>query len=130
MCDIIFCCFKQKTAYEVRISDLSSDVCSSDLVIVVVIVKAQRRADRRNGPCRICVTVARRPVACLPEGGHRLYRGLQVGPRHGNGTVVPQSGDRKSVAQGQRVSVRVDLGGRRIIKKHKKKHSLTEKSKI
>src|SRR3546814_4776618 len=32
----VVCCFfffKQKTAYEVRISDWSSDVCSSDLVI-------------------------------------------------------------------------------------------------
>src|SRR3546814_9462715 len=28
-----FCCFKQKTAYEVRISDWSSYVCSSDLLI-------------------------------------------------------------------------------------------------
>src|SRR3546814_9816893 len=36
---ILFCCivcfffFKQKTAYEMRISDWSSDVCSSDLVV-------------------------------------------------------------------------------------------------
>src|SRR3546814_2501193 len=29
-CDFLF--FKQKTAYEMRISDWSSDVCSSDLV--------------------------------------------------------------------------------------------------
>src|SRR3546814_3040142 len=28
------CFFKQKTAYEVRISDWSSDVCSSDLPVV------------------------------------------------------------------------------------------------
>src|SRR3546814_9639630 len=28
-----FFCFKQKTAYEMRISDWSSDVCSSDLLI-------------------------------------------------------------------------------------------------
>src|SRR3546814_915802 len=28
----LFCFFKQKTAYEMRISDWSSDVCSSDLV--------------------------------------------------------------------------------------------------
>src|SRR3546814_7083343 len=28
---ILFLCFKQKTAYEMRISDWSSDVCSSDL---------------------------------------------------------------------------------------------------
>src|SRR3546814_7720813 len=29
---LVFCFFKQKTAYEMRISDWSSDVCSSDLV--------------------------------------------------------------------------------------------------
>src|SRR3546814_2893645 len=29
---MLFCFFKQKTAYEMRISDWSSDVCSSDLV--------------------------------------------------------------------------------------------------
>src|SRR3546814_1042801 len=29
---VVFFCFKQKTAYEMRISDWSSDVCSSDLV--------------------------------------------------------------------------------------------------
>src|SRR3546814_4986348 len=28
----MFCFFKQKTAYEMRMSDLSSDVCSSDRV--------------------------------------------------------------------------------------------------
>src|SRR3546814_3056127 len=32
-CMVFFC--KQKTAYEMRISDWSSDVCSSDLEIVV-----------------------------------------------------------------------------------------------
>src|SRR3546814_4869337 len=31
VCDCVFFCFKQKTAYEMRISDWSSDVCSSDL---------------------------------------------------------------------------------------------------
>src|SRR3546814_1898442 len=35
MCFDLVCCFfffKQKTAYEMRISDWSSDVCSSDLI--------------------------------------------------------------------------------------------------
>src|SRR3546814_2741987 len=31
MCLVVFFFFKQKTAYEMRISDWSSDVCSSDL---------------------------------------------------------------------------------------------------
>src|SRR3546814_6925666 len=30
-----FFCFKQKTAYEMRISDWSSDVCSSDLGVAI-----------------------------------------------------------------------------------------------
>src|SRR3546814_1885562 len=33
---VVFFLFKQKTAYEMRISDWSSDVCSSDLVDVEV----------------------------------------------------------------------------------------------
>src|SRR3546814_6677296 len=36
---VLFCFFKQKTAYGMRISDWSSDVCSSDLL----------RAPRRRG---------------------------------------------------------------------------------
>src|SRR3546814_3248910 len=40
--------FKQKTAYEMRISDWSSDVCSSDLEAQGVRIAVQRRrADKR-----------------------------------------------------------------------------------
>src|SRR3546814_17157412 len=35
---MLFFFFKQKTAYEMRISDWSSDVCSSDLYLVVELV--------------------------------------------------------------------------------------------
>src|SRR3546814_6207284 len=38
----VFFFFKQKTAYEMRISDWSSDVCSSDLFV------NERREDRRH----------------------------------------------------------------------------------
>src|SRR3546814_3157194 len=38
----IFFFFKQKTAYEMRISDWSSDVCSSDLPTVVVLCLGRR----------------------------------------------------------------------------------------
>src|SRR3546814_1325355 len=48
LCEFImsffFFFFKQKTAYEMRISDWSSDVCSSDLLC------AERRAARRCRP--------------------------------------------------------------------------------
>src|SRR3546814_3824462 len=35
MCIFFFFFFKQKTAYEMRISDWSSDVCSSDLLTII-----------------------------------------------------------------------------------------------
>src|SRR3546814_15694046 len=35
ICYVHFFVFKQKTAYEMRISDWSSDVCSSDLPVVI-----------------------------------------------------------------------------------------------
>src|SRR3546814_1872249 len=38
-----FFCFKQKTAYDVRISDWSSDVCSSDLALGVDRLEVARR---------------------------------------------------------------------------------------
>src|SRR3546814_6584345 len=48
---MIFLFFKQKTAYEMRISDWSSDVCSSDLIrgtFKSVAVKAPGFGDRRK----------------------------------------------------------------------------------
>src|SRR3546814_11352914 len=55
---LFFCFFKQKTAYEMRISDWSSDVCSSDLV------GAHRRGQalrRRHPPSPAgCAGTARR----------------------------------------------------------------------
>src|SRR3546814_3810991 len=51
--------FKQKTAYEMRISDWSSDVCSSDLSVVADIdtlggrnTRPQRPPEVRIGQCR------------------------------------------------------------------------------
>src|SRR3546814_19369588 len=35
---LVFFFFKQKTAYEMRISDWSSDVCSSDLVDALILI--------------------------------------------------------------------------------------------
>src|SRR3546814_20610028 len=43
VCDFFF--FKQKTAYEMRISDWSSDVCSSDLLEVLEEYEASMRED-------------------------------------------------------------------------------------
>src|SRR3546814_20338578 len=53
---VCFFCFKQKTAYEMRISDWSSDVCSSDLLVNVpwdqaldIVLRARGLDKRRDG---------------------------------------------------------------------------------
>src|SRR3546814_16775180 len=94
--------FKQKTAYEMRISDWSSDVCSSDLQepdgTGAEEDQEQARLQQR-GPGR----TDRHP----PPRRHQPADGLQPV-------------DRKSVVSGKSVSVRVNLGGCRIIKKKQK----------
>src|SRR3546814_6030923 len=54
MCFICLFFFKQKTAYEMRISDWSSDVCSSDLLLYVlvaierVVIEVHLRVERHH----------------------------------------------------------------------------------
>src|SRR3546814_6188896 len=60
---MVFCC-KQKTAYEMRISDWSSDVCSSDLSGVDRASQArQTRGSHKNGQQAQGRVVAQRPGA-------------------------------------------------------------------
>src|SRR3546814_18040278 len=80
-----FFCFKQKTAYEMRISDWSSDVCSSDLAAMdmamdIMLARhrrdsaAQRRfgLDQRFGSRRAHVDAQDRAV------GHDIFRAAGV----------------------------------------------------
>src|SRR3546814_5808987 len=48
-CDCVFFFFKQKTAYEMRISDWSSDVCSSDLPVTGNAARIDKAADIGEG---------------------------------------------------------------------------------
>src|SRR3546814_9144512 len=52
MCHCVFF-FKQKTAYEMRISDWSSDVCSSDLAPVVIYRRARPATATIRGRFRL-----------------------------------------------------------------------------
>src|SRR3546814_7686238 len=51
-CVSVFFFFKQKTAYEMRISDWSSDVCSSDLCLLGSGAAQRRDAGQREGADR------------------------------------------------------------------------------
>src|SRR3546814_11254110 len=100
-----------------RISDWSSDVCSSDLITRYVqqwqrVATCKGRSQVDGDHCHFTPDAAGelRATAMTQDSAGRL---------HESTTWI----DRKSVVSGKSVSVRVDLGGRRIIKK--KKHKST-----
>src|SRR3546814_13623540 len=112
----MFFFFKQKTAYEMRISDWSSDVCSSDLPGARW-HRGRPVAHRQRG---LAAQPAVPGVAQPTLAGATRYRGhaLANGRRREHARRRDGSQpDRKSVVSGKSVSVRVDLGGRRIINK-------------
>src|SRR3546814_17767378 len=100
-----------------RISDWSSDVCSSDLV-------ARQQGGLRPAqpvPPRTARRARDHPHAHDRDDGGLLARGRASADQllcvqlYGPDRLSRL--DRKSVVSGKSVSVRVDLGGRRIIKK-------------
>src|SRR3546814_970458 len=98
---VVFFVFKQKTAYEVRISDWGSDVCSSDLADPEF--DADRlRADRRLRAYNIT-------GADRPERRDDILREL-LGSL-GAGAVL----DRNTGVSGKRLSVLVESMGLRLI---------------
>src|SRR3546814_12130082 len=128
---MLFCLcffFKQKTAYEMRISDWSSDVCSSDLRAEPVDQIGHRLFVQR---------AAFKLELAGNERFHHWHRQAdqveaETGVKRVGKRFHPfaeqagqQGGDRKSVVKGKSVSVGVDLGGRRIIKQ--KQHNNNEK---
>src|SRR3546814_20345873 len=114
-------CFKQKTAYEMRISDWSSDVCSSDLVTFtgtgIWDISRTWIALLLTGNCTDIESIFHRSVT--NSEGFDLATVVGTGTGMNVAEFAEKIGkpDRKSVVEGKSVSVRVDLGGRRIIKK-------------
>src|SRR3546814_6754093 len=107
-CVVEFFFFKQKTAYEMRISDWSSDVCSSDLRII-------RNLLRQIGFDNV-------DEASDGASALQKLRRDNFGLVISDWNMEPMTGlellkeDRTRVVSGKSVSVRVDLGGRGIIK--------------
>src|SRR3546814_17328000 len=100
-----------------RISDWSSDVCSSDLAGRRRRVPPGRGEAVRLGGALGLVQHRQHQIARLrrredaDEGGQQRLVAIAAAAR--------LFGDRKSVGEGKSVSVRVVLGGRRIIKQKK-----------
>src|SRR3546814_11493879 len=102
-----------------RISDWSSDVCSSDLDEDA----ASGGTGRRDRAQTLPDTALGLSRAGSDAGGPRGRGGgrSRGGPGRSRGAAAapPFAPERKSVVDGTRGSVRVDSGGRRCIKKQK-----------
>src|SRR3546814_9579910 len=75
-----FFCFKQKTAYEMRISDWSSDVCSSDLAIASGLADADPAAPIRAALKPLIK--GRPPALATLEEARALLRTVEAAPAH------------------------------------------------
>src|SRR3546814_13897856 len=100
-----------------RISDWSSDVCSSDLgepehVLELADVLADDRGRHAQIACRL-------GEATAFSHAHKRVELVQIPDRRHASHPKLLSADRKSVVLGKRGTVRVDLGGGRVIKKQK-----------
>src|SRR3546814_6277062 len=99
---LVFFVFKQKTAYEMRISDWSSDVCSSDLL---------HQNPHRYDHCRLSVWTLRghrpralprlaqkqdRPDRANPPRANRRFRAGRSDSRARNGSGIPPSSRRSA----------------------------------
>src|SRR3546814_12910038 len=104
-----------------RISDWSSDVCSSDLFGVgeVAALAAPALGDQAAGAVD-ARRVKLHELHVLQRQAGAQHHGVAVaGLRVGAGAGEVDAPDRKSVVSGKSVSVRVGIGGGRIIKKKK-----------
>src|SRR3546814_20644560 len=71
----LFCFFKQKTAYEMRISDWSSDVCSSDLDVIIRRIVDARGAELDLRQLARQIDRQRAAVAMRESGEAAVFRG-------------------------------------------------------
>src|SRR3546814_11404135 len=95
------------------------DILEKDDRNRAVFVGLEREPDSAQGePVERLVFVGRRMDRC--EKTREALAGRRK--KQHVGRLSPESQDRKSVVTGKSVSVRVDLGGRRIIKKKKKQN--------
>src|SRR3546814_16264105 len=101
-----------------RISDWSSDVCSSDLSALEILLSPPFTSIEVASFMRFTVTGSVNGMP-PPKGLFANLRLLPAGAGAGDqAKALPRRSEERRV--GKRLAVRVDLGGRRIIKKKKK----------
>src|SRR3546814_4847665 len=117
----MFFLFKQKTAYEMRISDWSSDVCSSDLTVPAQVRHITDRAVRiALGHRRVTALIFPNDLQDLPmEEPPRKHGAVFSGVGWTPPTVVPTVVDLHRAAEvlnaGEKVAILVGAGAKNAV---------------
>src|SRR3546814_6297475 len=100
VCSLLFFFFKQKTAYEMRISDWSSDVCSSDLLwthaaplrsgeVASTLIRGGPAGHAIPGFLLLYAVDARSPLLYLPQRQPlRIRDGIEIAPETAGGPFL------------------------------------------
>src|SRR3546814_5135485 len=109
LCMIVFFFFKQKTAYEMRISDWSSDVCSSDLLHARPfrrrpgdLLELEQHAQRAAAVCHHAAHGREDRRRCRQTGqAHQAGQGRETGQVAGPAAgTAPRSEERRGGKEG------------------------------
>src|SRR3546814_19785394 len=106
-----------------RISDWSSDVCSSDLIrcglggMDMISGTLRHRGMLFAAASVVAMGLAASPASAQSETAADEGTESEIVVTGFRASLENALKDRKSVGEGKRVSVRVDLGGRRLLKK-------------
>src|SRR3546814_8182260 len=131
--NILICFFKQKTAYEMRISDWSSDVCSSDLAARLVLRPPRQLhiifAVDQHARQRRAVELDRPAVARARDEqvGHHRLDAAHAETQAGLGIIAPELADHVSQRSEEHTSelqslMRISYAVFCLKKKTKNKH--------
>src|SRR3546814_2748832 len=118
----VFFFFSQKTAYDMRISDWSSDVCSSDLFDGLAVLLegvgglAEAGVADAERIYRLGLAIGVAAALVEHQRAHEVVIDRALGIAAEQGEL-----ERKSAVQGKSVSVRVEYRGLRSIKQNKTK---------
>src|SRR3546814_17742367 len=126
ICVVLFF-FKQETAYEMRIRDWSSDVCSSDLEAGKNEDASADHASMNHAAMDHAAMGHAAPGNASMQMDHSMHGASGVNamvshPASETGNPAVRSEERRV---GKECVIRVTLGGRRIIKKKNQQHTYT-----
>src|SRR3546814_994201 len=101
---VFFFFFKQKTAYEMRISDWSSDVCSSDLFPGYVLLRMEMTDESwhlvKYTPKVTGFLGNRKPTPISAKEAERILKQVQEGVERPKPSIVFEIGEQVRVADG------------------------------